>query len=256
MKWFGFLTVSVLDLVDILIAWVLLYHVLRFFRQTRAVYIFLGLLVITAAGWLAQTLNLVTLSWMTGLLRTIGLVAVVIIFQPEIRRALLSLGRNPVFRRMVPEAVDPALQEVAEAAFLMAHRGIGALIVLERRDPLRDLAERGVVLQARLHRDLLLSVFHPASPLHDGAVIVQEDRVVAARVILPLIPGAEELPPHMGTRHRAAWSVTVETDAVAVVVSEERQEVRVFEHGRFEQVPTREALLTRLEEAMREVVEA
>lgn len=256
MKLFGFLPVSLLDAVDVLVATFLLYHILRFFRQSRAVYIFLGILLITVAGWLAQWLNLVTLAWMSGLLRTIGLVAVVIIFQPEIRRVLLSLGRNPLFRRMVPESVDPALKEIAEASFRMASRKIGALIVIQRRDPLRDLAERGVILNARVNQDLLVSLFHPSSPLHDGAVIVEEDRILAARVILPLLPGAEDLPDAFGTRHRAAWSITVETDAVAVVVSEERGEVRIFEHGRFTLTPTAEELLHRLNEAIREVEEA
>lgn len=250
MKWFGFLPIGISDVVDILIAWILLYHILRFFRQTRAVYIFLGLLLLTAAGWLSQLLNLVALSWMFGLLRTIGLVAVVIIFQPEIRRALLSLGRNPVFRRMVPEGTDPVLGTIAEAVFLMANRGIGALILLERRDPLRDLADRGVILHAHVHPDLLLSIFHPSSPLHDGAVIIRDDQIVAARVILPLVAGSEDLPSYMGTRHRAAWSISIETDAVAIVVSEERREVRLFENGRFELIPNREVLVARLSERM------
>jgi len=255
-KLFGFLPVGVRDVVDVLAVSLILYHVLRFFRQSRAVYIFLGILLVTAVGWLAQLLRLSALTWMTGMLRTIGLVAVVIIFQPEIRRVLLSLGRNPLFQRMVPEGVDPALKEIAEACFRMATRKIGALIVIQRRDPLRDLAERGVILQARVNQDLLVSLFHPASPLHDGAVIVEEDRILAARVILPLLPGAEDLPEAFGTRHRAAWSITVETDAVAVAVSEERGEVRVFERGNFTLAPTREALLNLLSEALQQMLEA
>ncbi len=256
MKLFGFLPVGARDVVDVLVASFILYHILRFFRQSRAVYIFLGILLITLMGWIAQLFHLSALAWMTGLLRTIGLVAVVIIFQPEIRRVLLSLGRNPLFRRMVPEGVDPVLKEIAEACFRMANRNIGALIVIQRRDPLRDLAERGVILQARVHQDLLVSLFHPSSPLHDGAVIVDEDRLLAARVILPLLPGAEDLPEAFGTRHRAAWSITVETDAIAVVVSEERGEVRVFEHGNFTLASSQDELQNLLVEALREVLEA
>ncbi len=243
-----------LDALDFLISWYLVYQVLRFLRGTRGMYIFLGVSILLIVALVAQILELATLSWFAGTLKTVGLVALVIIFQPEIRRALITIGRNPLFRELVHEDVSPVLEELSRAVFFLSRRRIGALVVLERRIQLEELIERGVRLDARLTQDLLFAIFQPQSPLHDGAVIIRGDRVMAARVILPLLP-TEDLPPSFGTRHQAARSLALETDAVCLVVSEESGAVRTFVGRSWKQLRSPEELKGHLQELFAEVEE-
>jgi uncharacterized protein (TIGR00159 family) len=220
------------DVTDIALVTLLFYHAIVMIRQTRAVAAVYGLLLIAAAQFLARLLNLNTLNWLLEEILGSVFLLVVIVFQRDIRQALSSLGAGRLrlrsfFRRKVD---DPLPEVVASAAAYMAQRKIGALIVMERDVPLGDAAERGVRLDALPSVELLTTIFWPNSPLHDGALILSRGRIMAAGCILPLSTAIAKR--DYGTRHRAALGITEESDAVVVVVSEERGVIAVAVDGR------------------------
>ncbi|MDR2123979.1 MAG: diadenylate cyclase CdaA [Desulfovibrio sp.] len=220
------------DVTDIALVTLLFYHAIAMIRQTRAVAAVYGLLLIAAAQLLARFLSLNTLNWLLEEILGSVFLLVVIVFQRDIRQALSSLGAGRLrlrgfFRR---KADDPLADMTAAAAAYMAQRKIGALIVLERNVPLGDAAERGVRLDALPSVELLTTVFWPNSPLHDGALIISRGRIMAAGCILPLSTAIAKR--DYGTRHRAALGITEESDAVVVVVSEERGVMAVAVDGR------------------------
>ncbi|OAQ21189.1 diadenylate cyclase CdaA [Thermosulfurimonas dismutans] len=206
------------DVLDILIVAYLFYRILLLIRGTRAVQMAAGLSVIVVMYFLAGELKLLTLHWLLGTFMSSIFLVVVIIFQEDIRRALIHMGRSPFVR--VQTEYSQVIEEVVKAVSFMAEKKIGAIIVFERETGLNEFIESGIPVEARVNRDLLISIFHPTSPLHDGAVIIREGRLLAASVILPLSTN-----PHigrgLGTRHRAAIGITEVSDAVSVVVSEE-----------------------------------
>jgi diadenylate cyclase len=208
------------DAVDVLAVAILVYYLLLLIRGTRAVQMLLGLLFVGVVYYLAQFFDLPTLQTLIESLLIVLPFAVIVLFQQEIRRALASFGRNPLWGLAKQQAVESTFGEIVLAATTLASRRIGALIVIERLQGLRNYIENGIGLDAELSFDLLINVFTPDTPLHDGAVIIQEDRIAAAACFLPLTPNPE-LSKEFGTRHRAALGITEETDAVAVVVSEE-----------------------------------
>jgi uncharacterized protein (TIGR00159 family) len=228
--------VSWSTLLDIAFVSVIFYWLLAVVQGTRAVQLVRGIIIL----WLASALlsSIFQLSTLTWLIRNSGLallVAVPIIFQPELRRALEQLGRtgNWLNRtaaggRKVTEAM---VEEVAAAASLLARQKHGALIVLERQTGLQDYADKGIHLDAEVSRQLLANIFYPNSPLHDGAVIVRNGRIVAAGAVLPLSDNVTG-PQNYGTRHRAAIGISEYSDAIAVVVSEERGSISVAANGR------------------------
>ncbi len=244
-----FLKIGLKDLLDILIVWALFYQVLKLFRGTRTAYIIFGLTGLAVVALLAQFLNLEALNSIIQGVETVGVLALIIIFQPEIRRVLANLGRTPWLRQLLQEP-HPGLStihEVAHASFQLRTMGLGALIVLERQVELDDLIEEsGVRLDAKVTAPLLVSIFLKTSPLHDGAVIIRQNRVVAARVILPLYSGTHPLPEEFGTRHKAAMGVMEHSDAVVIVVSEERNEVRLGHDLLLERVDTEVDLIQKL----------
>ncbi|HEY8019569.1 MAG TPA: diadenylate cyclase CdaA [Thermoanaerobaculia bacterium] len=208
------------DAVDVLAVAIVVYYLLLLIRGTRAVQMLLGLLFVGVVYYLAQFLDLPTLTTLIESLLIVLPFAVIVLFQQELRRALANFGRNPLWGLAKQRAVEATFGEIVLAATTLASRRIGALIVLERLQGLRNYVENGIVLDAELSFDLLINVFTPDTPLHDGAVIIQEARIAAAACFLPLTPNPE-LSKEFGTRHRAALGITEETDAVAVVVSEE-----------------------------------
>jgi diadenylate cyclase len=218
-----FQTISLRDVIDILAVALIVYNLLLLIRGTRAVQVLVGILMLVGVAFLARTFELATLEAVLNAFFIILPFAVIILFQNEIRRALTAFGKNPLNRLA---AEHHGMQEIVHAATSLATKKIGALIVIERRQGLRDYIENGIVLDAALSFDLLLTIFNPATPLHDGAVIVQDNRIAAASCFLPLSsnPG---LSIRSGTRHRAALGITEETDAIAVVVSEERGTISV-----------------------------
>ena len=220
------------ELLDIAAVTFVFYRGLLLIRGTRAASVLHGFLLILIVYYLSDLFRLNTLHWLlTNFLGSIFLV-IIILFQADIRKALSSVGAGGFFWSKRREAVSgEALDAIVLAVFQMARSRTGALIVFERRVPLGDYVERGVELMARPSRELLGTIFVPDTPLHDGAVIIQGETVAAAGCILPLLAGVQ-LDAALGTRHRAALGITEETDALAVVVSEERGVVSVAQGGK------------------------
>jgi len=223
------------DVADILATSVLIYYLLLMIRGTRAVQILTGVLVLVALLGIAKLFHLLVLGTILQLIVAGALVSVPIVFQPELRRALEQLGRGGFFRmggnqERPTRGDDRAMATIATAAFALATNRYGALIVIEQQTGLKEFAESGTALDAVLSAELLLSIFSPRSPLHDGAVIVKDKSIEAAGCFLPL---AEQLlsQRRLGTRHRAALGVSEQTDAVVVVVSEETGAICIARHG-------------------------
>jgi diadenylate cyclase len=239
------------DALDILLVAILIYRVLTLFRGTRAVQITIGLAVLAGAAVMARTLGLTSLIWLLDHFWSFWVVAVIVVFQPELRRALAWIGQGPVLQRLLGGSAERAqlVDELVRASDSLAGRRIGALIVLERSTGLRQYAELGVALDALVSADLLTSIFLPYSPLHDGAVFVQGGRIVAAGCFLPLSRNPQ-VGRALGTRHRAALGIAEETDAIALVVSEETGRLSLAWAGRLEGVEDAEALRGRLTELL------
>ena len=239
------------DALDILLVAALIYRVLTLFRGTRAVQITIGLGVLAGAAMGARALELTSLGWLLDHFWSFWVVALIVVFQPELRRALGWIGQGRVLQRLIGDAAQGArvANEVVRATESLASRRIGALIVLERATGLRQYAELGVALDALVSADLLMSVFLPYSPLHDGAVFIQGDRVVAAGCFLPLSRNTQ-IGRALGTRHRAALGIAEETDAIALVASEETGRLSLAVAGRIEAVEDADALRRRLNELM------
>jgi len=242
---------GILDVVDISVVAVVVYFFLRLIRGTRAVQMLIGVAIVMLTYELARVFGLFTVEWMFGHFFSAFMVILVVLFQQEIRRALMRVAINPLSSGTEPAAV--MLDILVESAFALVHRGWGGLIVIERDTGLRHLYDSGVELDAPVRPDMILALFCPDAPMHDGAVIVTSDerggRIVAARVLLPLAQ-ANAVPGDFGTRHRAAVGIAEETDALVIVVSEETGEVHLVEEGRLGEPlgsgPLREVLAARL----------
>jgi len=235
------------DLLDIAIVSILIYEFLKLIRGTRAVQMALGSLLIVGLFYTSRLAPLQTLNWMIrNVLVYVGFAAIVI-FQSDIRRALAHFGRAPFFRYFTKQdTVDDTVEEVVVAAQMLASHNTGAIIAIEREIGLRNYIESGIPLDAEMTYDLLVTIFQPTSPLHDGAVMIQENRVAAAACFLPLTVNPK-ISRELGTRHRAAIGLTEENDAVAVVVSEERGEIGLAIEGRLERGLTADQLRERLQ---------
>jgi diadenylate cyclase len=222
------------DIADILVVSVLIYEVLKLIRGTRAVQMGLGAGVLVALFYGSRWGRLETVNWLIRNLFGYVVFALIVLFQSDIRRALAHLGRGPFFRYFAkPESAEDSVEEIVVAAGMLSAQRIGAIIAIERQIGLRNYIEGGIPLDAQLTYDLLLSIFQPSSPLHDGAVIVQDDRVAAAACFLPLTVNPK-LSKELGSRHRAAIGLTEENDSVAIVVSEETGSISVVADGQIE----------------------
>jgi uncharacterized protein (TIGR00159 family) len=217
------------DTIDIGIVAFGVYWLLLLIRGTRAVQILVGLFVLIAALVASRVFELVTLRLILDNLLGPGVLIIVVLFQNDIRRALARMGRG-LFPSVPAEQESQVVEEVVRAAQTLSRRRIGALVVLERETGLVDQLEAGTRVDAEVTKDLLVSIFVPTSPLHDGAVVIQNGRVAYAGSVLPLTL-KQELPEGMGTRHRAALGITEETDAVVIVVSEETSTISVVMAG-------------------------
>jgi len=212
------------DVLDILIVAFIIYKIIDLIKGTRAVQMVVGLGVLFVASLLSQKLHLVTLHWiLTSFLGSIILV-IIVIFQNDIRKALMNMGQTPFFRKVYFFGKESEIEELCKGISSLAERKIGALIILERNTGLRDFIEKGVQLDAKMSGALLVSIFNKESPIHDGAVIISEGRIAAAACFLPLTQDPT-LEKELGTRHRAAIGLTEENDSVAIVVSEETGKV-------------------------------
>lgn len=218
------------DAVDVLAVAIIIYNLLLLIRGTRAVQILLGLMFLGVVYYVAVLAELPTLQQILENLLIVLPFAIIVLFQAEIRRALANFGRNPLWGLAKQEKAVASFGDIVLAVTTLSTRRIGALIVIERLQGLRNYIENGIALDANISYDLLINIFVPDTPLHDGAVIVQDDRIAAAACFLPLTTNPE-LSKELGTRHRAALGITDETDAVAVVVSEETGIISVAFEG-------------------------
>ncbi len=219
-----------LDLVDIALVAILFYRLLVLVRGTRAAQMFVGLFVLVVVSILARWFHLVTVDYLATSLRTVWLITFVILFQPELRHMLSQFGRTRYLRTLFRVQEFGALGEIVRAAEELSERHRGGLLVLERNVGLRNFVETGTRLDAKVSTELLVTLFSPDSPLHDGAVMVRGEQVIAAGCILPLSQNPR-LSPALGTRHRAGIGITEESDAIAVVISEHTQNISVAYRG-------------------------
>jgi len=239
------------DVIDIAIVSILIYEVLKLIRGTRAVQMAVGAALAVGLFYLSRFAELETVNWLIRNLIGYVVFAAIVLFQSDIRRALAHLGRAPFFRYLAKgETVDETVEEIAVAAQMLSSQRTGAIIAVERQIGLRNYAEGGIPLDAEISYDLLVTIFQNGTPLHDGAVIIQENRVSAAACFLPLTVNPR-LSKDLGTRHRAAIGLTEENDAVAVVVSEETGWISVVLEGRIERNLSPERLRSRLRQLLR-----
>jgi uncharacterized protein (TIGR00159 family) len=232
------------DVVDILTVTAFIYGIIYFLVISRGFQLLRGLVFVGVAWLTAEILQLRTLSWIFEKFWTVGLFSIVVIFQPEIRRAIARIGeRTRVIKLSSVE--ERTVERVVRACRFMSDRQIGALIVIERNQSVEEVVEGCVYLDATVSVELLITIFYPMTPLHDGAVVIRGERVVFASCVLPLSRSAD-LPKKYGTRHRAALGISEETDAVAVVVSEETGEISLAVEGRLERNLDPEILKDRL----------
>jgi diadenylate cyclase len=233
------------DIVDIILVSLILYRILLIIKGTRAAKMLLGLGVLVVVSFFSKYLELHTLDWMISSFWGQVVIVVIILFQPEIRRALAQMGESTILQSLATAEGLRSLDEIIRTSISLANKRIGALMVIERDVSLKDYIEIGTPLDARVSRELLLSIFHPTSPIHDGAIVIRGNRVVAAGCFLPITLGAD-ISKSLGTRHRAGLGITEETDAVAIVVSEETGIISVGVDGKFDTYSEIGALRDRL----------
>jgi diadenylate cyclase len=224
------------NVLDVVIVAVFIYYVLVLNRGTRAVQLLIGVLVLVLVYFIATSLHLTLTTLLLQALFAVALIALVVVFQPELRRALGQIGQLGALNRLLApgseEELEGIVDELVRAALLISEAKHGALIVLERTTGLQDYSETGVPVNGKLTAELLASIFMTRSPLHDGAVIVRGGQILAAACLLPLEESAERGAHRYGMRHRAALSISAQTDAIVVVVSEETQAISIAAGGR------------------------
>lgn len=223
----------VLNVIDILLVWLVIYNILILIRGTKAVQLLKGIFVIIIIRIITVYFGLTTLGWMTKQVIEFGFLAIIIIFQPELRRALEQLGRGKLFARsnmQEEEEQTRLVTAMSKSVSYMAKRRIGALISIERETGLNEYIETGIPMYSEISSELIINIFIPNTPLHDGAVIVQKNKVAAAACYLPLSE-SPFISKELGTRHRAAIGISEVTDAITVVVSEETGAISLTING-------------------------
>jgi diadenylate cyclase len=246
----GFVTVKLIDIIDIIIVSYIFYRLFNVMKGTIAAQIFIALVFIVGISILAQALNFQALGWLLSRLTDIWVIAFIILFQPEIRRLLLIIGKTRFTKFFSRADTTEYITEIAEALTEMQSRGWGALIVMARTTGLQNVVETGEKLDARINKELLLSIFNPKSPLHDGAVIINNNKIEAARCTLPLADVSKLGIRNYGTRHRAGVGITEESDSVALILSEERGVISVAEDGRINKMKDKNELIEALTKSM------
>ncbi|MBU0520451.1 diadenylate cyclase CdaA [bacterium] len=228
----GFLRFTIIDMFDILAVFTVFYQLYLIMKGTRASQMFAGLILIFVASFLVQFLGMQGMTWLIQSVATVWVIAFVIVFQPELRRLLVQLGQTRLVRAIVKERGTSTIDELVRSAVMLAQKRYGGLIVLQGETGIRGIIETGVNIGADVTADLIVSIFFPRTPLHDGAVIIRGDIIQAAKCILPL-SDSPAIDPTMGTRHRAALGMTEEADATVIVVSEETGKISLAREGAF-----------------------
>lgn len=221
------------DIIDILLVAIVIYRLLLIIKGTKAAQMLIGLGLLLLAFLISGYMELYTMNWIIQSFWAQIVIALIVLFQPEIRRALAQMGEARFLQAFTSAEELKSIDEIVKAAVALANRKIGALIVIERDTSLKDFVEMGTPLDAKVSREILLSIFHPTSPIHDGAVVIKGNRIIAAGCFLP-IALSSELSKTLGTRHRAGIGLTEETDAIAIIVSEETGTISMAINGRLE----------------------
>jgi diadenylate cyclase len=232
-KFFEFLSsLTIIDYIDVLIVAILIYNLLTLFKGTRTVQIISGFIIILGIFLMSDICNLRTLNWLLRYFFIYAGLIIIVLFHPEIRHLLSTISRNPILRAFnKAPRLHETMDDLVFAMNAMSEKRIGGIILLEKNVGLRNYIEAGIRVDGIVSYDLLLSIFHPTSPLHDGAVIIRGDRILAAACFLPLTLNPK-LSRELGSRHRAAIGVSEESDAIALIVSEERGEISLAYHGK------------------------
>lgn len=228
----GFLSISLIDILDILIVTYVFYKLYTIMRGTIAAQIFFALLLIIGLSFIAQFFNMQALGWLLSRLTDIWVIAFIILFQPEIRRLLLIIGKTRVSSIFTKREVKQNISEIVEACAELQNKRWGGLLVIERTTGLNNIIETGEAIQSKINTELLISIFNPTSPLHDGAVVINNNRIEAARCLLPLSEIHIVRDSNLGTRHRAGLGVSETSDAIAVIISEETGQISIAEDGK------------------------
>lgn len=230
-----FINIRIRDVLDIFIVAVVFYKIFMLIRETRAEQLLKGIILLFVAAKISDILELYTLFWILEKTMTVGVIAVLIVFQPELRRGLEYIGRTKVFSKSLIEVEGEKTKEIVgkivEASASLARQDIGALIVIERETGLNEVAETGTKINGEVSSELLINIFIPNTPLHDGAVLIKKDIIKAASCFLPLTENTN-LSKELGTRHRAALGITEKSDALAIIVSEETGIISIAEKGK------------------------
>lgn len=242
----GFLTITWIDILDIVLVTFLFYRLYVAMRGTIAAQIFLGLILVVAGSFVARAADMKALSWILKTLTDIWVIALIVLFQPELRRLLLFLGRNPIVKFFIKTDVSDYADLMVRAFEELKAKGEGALVVIIRTTDIKLFVDTGLPIRALISRELLVSIFNKRSPLHDGAVIIKDRYIEAARCTLPL-SNVESIGRKMlGTRHRAALGISEQADVVVLVLSEESGEFSVAQGGRLSQNLTSDELRERI----------
>ncbi len=235
-------------LTEIIILWFIIYQIMLFFEGTRALQVLRGIITLLFAFFIFQSLHFAVLNWLLKKLFGISVIAILIIFHPEIRQGLARLGKHQIFKNnLKKEEIDLIVRQIAEACENLAKNKLGGLIAIEKNDSLASYIQSGEVIDSRVGADLMQAIFTPNNPLHDGGLIIQHGRIAAAGCIFPLTAN-QELNRIFGTRHRAALGLSEETDAILIVVSEERHDVSMIYRKKFYKDLGRDDLESKIKE--------
>ena len=243
-------TIRITDVIDIFIVSFMFYKLFALIRGTRATQLIKGILFIFIGSKLSEFFKLYTISWILNNAVTVGFIAILIVFQPELRRILEHIGNNKLLKPVnFEESRSNAnvIEEIVKATYSLAGKKIGALMVLERNTGLRDIIETGISLNSDISYELLMNIFIPNTPLHDGAVVISNDHIIAASCFLPLTDN-KQISMELGTRHRAGIGISEKSDAIVIVVSEETGYVSICEKSKINRNVSKEYLLNYLVE--------
>lgn len=251
----GFLSVTIVDILDIVAVAAIIYALYRSLRATVAVQILFGLLALVLISFLVSSMNMKALSWVINSIMSVWLIAFIILFQPELRRLLTGITQTRLFQIFYPNTFTQTIDEVIEAAKELSEKHIGALIIFTRGQNIKVTIETGIPLKAVVSSELLVSIFNPRSPLHDGAVVIEGSTIVAARCILPLSNQRKFGGRNLGTRHRAALGISEQSDVLTLVISEETGAISLADRGQLMSNIPIEQLRERLLEHLRPSLE-
>lgn len=228
----GFISVTLIDIIDILLVAFVFYKLYDIMRGTRGSQMFVGLLLILIVSFVVSAIGMKGMTWLVQSLTQVWVIAFVILFQPELRRLLVQLGQARIVRRLFRVQTTRVIDEIIKSAVELSQKRYGGLFVLQRDMGMRSIIETGTKLQAEATSELIVSIFYPRTPLHDGAIVINGNLIEAAGCILPLTenPNIDQT---IGTRHRAALGVTEDFDAAVVVISEETGQISLAYHGEF-----------------------